>query len=191
MTTRIDDSQIGSEKLDSLVDNVGNIRAPIKDLTGLSAVPIEGERTYVKSLNMDLVFDSAKNEWVPIGSNNSIVDEKTIVFVMQKPILGPQKIEILFPYKGNITDIYASLVVPGETSTILQVQKCSQTNYENNVVWMNVGDPMTILKDRKTSTQVFAGSGHTVSLNDYFRIDITKLGQNIESLTVNIKIKLD
>lgn len=191
MPTQIDDSQIKSRKLESLIENVGHFKAPIENFTDLPAVAEDGERIYVKSSKKDFIYDASKQEWSPIGdSASSSSDEKIIVFSFQKPVLGAQKVEIKFPFQGYLSEISASLAVPGATNTIIQVQKCSQVNYENNEVWENVGEEMTVLQDKKTANYQFENSGNIVALNDYFRVDIKELGQNIEGLTLNIKIKL-
>lgn len=190
MPTQIDDSQIKSRKLESLIESVGHFKAPIENFSDLPTVAEDGERIYVKSLKKDFEYDSSKNAWVPIGGSGVSSEEKIIVFSFQKPVLGAQKVEIKFPFEGHVAEISASLAVPGSTDTVIQIQKCSQSNYENNVVWENVGNEVTILQNKKMVDSIFNDSESLVTLNDHFRVDIKELGQNIEGLTINIKIKL-
>lgn len=189
MPTQIDDSQIKSHKLESLIENVGHLKAPMENFTDLPAAGKDGERIFVKSLKNDFIYDSSTQSWVPVGNSTSS-EEKIIVFSFQKPVLGAQKVEIKFPFQGYITEISASLAVSGNTNTTFQVQKCSQENYEDNLVWENVGNELTILQNKKIVDYTFSDSESIVTLNDYFRVDIKELGQNIEGLTLNIKIKL-
>lgn len=191
MPTRIDDSQISSHKLENLIENVGYIKAPLDSENDLPALAEDGERRYIKSLKRDFIYDALKGTWTPFGSASPAVEDKVIMFYIKKPSVGVQKMEFMFPYDGVVSSVTSSLVTSGKTETVIQVQKCSQDNYENNVVWENVGDEFVIPDNKKMTAVDFQNEENNVVLpNDHFRLDIKQLGEQIEGLTINIKIKL-
>lgn len=188
MPTRIDDSQINSQKLEKLIDNVSHIKAPIDNQSQLPISAQDGERIYVKDLQSDFVYDANSQDWIELGISQQL-KEKVIIFVIQKPLLGAQKVEIMFPYNGAVSEISSTLAVSGLSNTRIQVQKCSSFNYENSPVWNDISEELVLLANKKSSNQQL-GTPVNVSLNDYFRIDIKELGQDVEGLTLNIKIQL-
>ncbi|GBF32204.1 hypothetical protein DCCM_0395 [Desulfocucumis palustris] len=126
--------------------------------------------------------------------------KKVIVFVIPGKVITPgiQKIEIRFPFDGEIVDVYASCSVPGTERTVLQIQKISQNNYDDLSGepggWVSVlSTPLMLDRGEKSTLtgNIPAVIGVSeVTLNDHFRVDIVELGPGISDITVEIAVKI-
>ena len=127
------------------------------------------------------------------------LDEKVVVFVLPNVTLGASEVEIRFPFKGRIVDVYASCSGKGTTKTTLDVEKCSQVEYDKvgtAPTWKSIFTEMlTIdshLKSSKNSatTYVLDTTTSAVDVSDHFRVNIKGVGNGIKGLTVEVVIEL-
>jgi len=127
-------------------------------------------------------------------AKKSAVQQKTVVFVVPKVRVGPFKAEVRFPWEGKIVDVYASTGTAGTTSTTIQIEKCSQDDYDTVPVWVDVLAQAAVFdpneKSLRTSSAPYALADETVKAGDHFRINTLALGDGFQDLTLEITIQI-
>ena len=119
-------------------------------------------------------------------------ESKTMVFVLNRVFSGVAKLEIRFPYEGQITEVYGSAMKPGATRTVFKIEKCSQEDYDTTPVWTDIlGKDLTLDPDEKSSNT--AASPYAIAIpkiekNDHFRINVAELGEGIEGVTIELVV---
>jgi len=126
-----------------------------------------------------------------IETNN----QRIICFVLSGTVnQGLQSPEIRFPFSGTITGVYASCRNPGNSDTIIEVQKCSQQSIDSALEseWESIFSQNLIIESNNKSSNTSALKAviatPDVNLNDHFRINILESGQ-LSDLTIEIEIK--
>lgn len=121
---------------------------------------------------------------------------RTMVFVLPGLVIqGSQGIEIRFPQKGKIVNIYASCSTAGKTDTIIGIERCKQVDYDTNPYWVNILTSNIVLKagERSINTSptppVIAQD--QVEEGDHFRINVYSVGEEVAGITVEIEVKVD
>lgn len=132
---------------------------------------------------------------VPFSQVDLNAREKILYFVSTAPVYsnGVQKAILQFPYDGLLESVTASVSIAGITQTILKIEKCSETDYEGTQNWINVfSTNLTIdankLSSKHSATQYVIANSN-VSAGDYFRINLAQVGNGIQCLNVQLKIK--
>lgn len=121
---------------------------------------------------------------------------KVMVFVFPGPVkMGTQRIELSFPFKGEVVNVVASLIDPGETNTSIQVQRISSEAYfAESDTWINIMEnPLLIEATKKSSlnsSNEISFVNNEVNPNDYFRIVVISEGADASDLTVEVTVKL-
>ncbi|GAA0376626.1 hypothetical protein [Bacillus horti] len=121
---------------------------------------------------------------------------RTMVFVLPGHLASSASgIELRFPEKGRIVDIYASCSTRGSTDTIMTIEKCNQIDYDTNPYWVNILSSNIILnahsKSTNTSASLPIAVQPNVEKNDHFRINVLSVGQGIAGVTVEVVVELD
>lgn len=124
------------------------------------------------------------------------INNKVMVFIVPSVVkVGVVPTELCFPYKGEIVDAYATCGTTGSGNTVIDVEKCSQIDYDTSPVWASVfEDKLVIDANRKssntsTSPYKFDSTQITVNEGDHFRINVIETG-GVENLTVELIIDL-
>lgn len=126
------------------------------------------------------------------GSNNI----KVIVFVIPSLLKsGAQSVEIPFPFSGKLTYINASLLTPGTTNTGLQIERISYQDYINGLqTWEPLLSTDLLIEAGKKSslgsTNNIAFTDNVVQANDFFRLNVTAVGEGAVGITAQILIEL-
>ncbi|WP_151734144.1 hypothetical protein [Paenibacillus tengchongensis] len=119
-------------------------------------------------------------------------ESKTMVFVLNRVFLGIAKMEMRFPYEGQITEVYVSAMKPGADRTVFQIEKCSQADYDRSPGWMNIFSSDLIIgpgaKSSNTSAEPYAVAYPRIAMNDHFRINVAELGAGIEGVTIEVLV---
>jgi len=122
------------------------------------------------------------------------VQEKVITFVMLKPKAGPYPLEIRFDYPGRISRVYASCTSAGSDQTVMQLEKCSQSDYDTTPVWTNVFASDLVLdaneRSTATSSSPYVLADDQVNEGDHFRISFAEVGGGIGTVTVNVAVEI-
>jgi hypothetical protein len=119
---------------------------------------------------------------------------KVIVFVCpEKSRLGVQKNEISFPFSGEIHEVNASCITPGEVDTVISIEKISAELFEDvNASWTTVADTVTIPTSAKSNKDFPANIiSKKVDEDDYFRVVVDETGIDMRNIVVEVVIKLD
>lgn len=124
----------------------------------------------------------------------SLKQEKIITFVLPTIFVGPQSIEIKFPYEGELLDVSASCSNPGATKTELWIEKCEEIFYETTPNWQSIlSNKVNIDANKKStnsSTNDFTVANNIVNKNDYFRVNVANVGEGFRGLVAEIKIAI-
>lgn len=108
---------------------------------------------------------------------------------------GSSGIELRFPSKGKIIDIYASCSTVGSTDTIMSIERCRQADYDTNPYWVNILSSNFILQAHSKSTNSSASpivvAQSNIEENDHFRLNVLRVGQGIAGVTVEVVVELD
>lgn len=123
-------------------------------------------------------------------------ESKTMVFVLTRvPDGGLAKMEMRFPYEGEITEVYASCSQAGSTRTVFQIEKCSQDSYDSgSPVWENIFYDDLVIdageKSSRTSDTPYTLQTTTVNKDDHFRINVVEKGDGVEGVTIELVVRL-
>jgi hypothetical protein len=122
------------------------------------------------------------------------VQEKVIVFNIPKPKLGPYPLVIRFEYPGRISNIYASCVNVGADRTVVQIEKCSQADYDTSPVWTDVLSSELVLEANERSTATsstpYVIADDTVTKYDHFRVRFVEVGSGVAYMTLSVVIEI-
>lgn len=126
--------------------------------------------------------------------------KKVIVFVIpggRAVKVGVQKVEVRFPFKGEVVEVYASNRVPGTTRTVIAVEKISQGDFDGTssdpIGWLDVFLSNLIINAGEKSSRTapsFVIGNSSVATNDHFRVRIDELGDGIEDITVEVVVRV-
>ena len=135
------------------------------------------------SINMaEYMFNGVT--WDMIGDFRN--ETKTIVFVLNGIIrAGIQNTIINFPYNGKIKNIHAYCETTGVNDTILNLEKSSNINFENNK-WENLVENI-VIKTNQKSTDVICDN--IIKEKDYLRINVKSSG-DIKNLVVEVLVNI-
>ncbi len=149
---------------------------------------IEKARQYQSG---DISYTSLDERLDYLQAKAEASNERVIVFVIPGRIsAGEQKVEIRFPFNGVITGVTASCRVPGSAPSTIQVEKISEADYDNNLnSWVSIlSQALTLPSGKKISSSDYVIGINQVMQGDYFRLNITEVGNGIEDLTVELTI---
>jgi hypothetical protein len=121
------------------------------------------------------------------------METKTMVFVLSRVFDGIAKLNMRFPYKGDITEVYASASRVGVADTAFLIQKCSQDSFDSEEpVWENVTTIVVDTNERssKTSARPYSVAIPRINEDDHFRIDVVERGEGIEGVTIELVVRL-
>lgn len=119
-------------------------------------------------------------------------ETKTMVFVLNRVFSGVAKLEMRFPYEGQITEVYVSAMKPGTTRTVFKIEKCSQEDYDTTPAWTDIFSQDLTLdaneKSSNTAVDPYAVVTPKIEKNDHFRINVVELGEGIEGVTIEVMV---
>ncbi|MWV43087.1 hypothetical protein GRF59_05540 [Paenibacillus sp. HJL G12] len=122
------------------------------------------------------------------------IEMKTIVMVLPKVMVGASKFDIRFPHEGVITEVYASCAEPGTTRTIIQIEKCTQNDYDSIPLWSGIfGQKMIVDANEKssnTSSAPYSLALTQVEKNDLFRVNIMEAGNGAAGITIEVMVRV-
>lgn len=108
---------------------------------------------------------------------------------------GSQGIELRFPYRGKLQNIYASCSVVGATDTAIAIEKCSQVDYDTDPNWQSVLTSDLILQADSRSTNTSPNPPNIaiedVEEGDHFRVVINEVGEGVANITVEVEVEVD
>lgn len=106
--------------------------------------------------------------------------------------VGIQNHILPFPYDGEIIDIRAyCMESPSTNPLLLQVEKITKTDFDNNLNWSPVlSSSLQISTGQKESTTPnVISAARYISKNTYFRLNVTSTDTNMKAIGVQINIK--
>lgn len=117
---------------------------------------------------------------------------KVVTFIVPEQFdLGSNNILIKFPYSGEITKISACLDVEGIDNTEIDIMKISEIGFKNKETWESIlNNKLNLPYSDKTDDGLHTINTTLVNANDYFQINVLKVGANAMSLLVEIEIKI-
>lgn len=121
------------------------------------------------------------------------VQQKVMVFVIPSKVkLGVVKTETRFPYSGRIVNVYASCGTVGASKTEVQVERCSQADYDTTPNWVNIFSTNLAFdaNTKSTSGSPYVLEDSSVNVNDHFRVNVVGLGAGIEDITLEVVVQL-
>ncbi|QNR70413.1 hypothetical protein IAQ67_29105 (plasmid) [Paenibacillus peoriae] len=121
------------------------------------------------------------------------VQQKVLMFIIPSKVKqGVVKTETRFPYAGRIVSAYASCGTAGTTVTEIQVERCSQSDYDTIPNWNNIfADNLKFAADAKSTTNsTYAMADDAVHPDDHFRVNVVGLGQGIEDIVLEVVIQI-
>lgn len=120
-----------------------------------------------------------------------------MVFIVPSIVqVGEVKTELRFPYEGKIVDAYATCGVTGLTRTVIQIEKCTEGDYNTTPIWNSIFSQDIVIdpnhKSNKTSATPYnVGATYTnVAPNDHFRLNITEVGTGVKDITVELVVEV-
>jgi hypothetical protein len=120
---------------------------------------------------------------------------KVIVFVLpEKSKLGVQRNEIRFPFKGEVHEITASCVTPGDDAdTMISIERIPMSQFEDlEAEWIKVADNVTIPVNRKQNNSEEVNIiDKTINEDDYVRVVVDSTGEIMRNITVEVVVKLE
>lgn len=126
------------------------------------------------------------------------VDDKIMIFIVPSIVqVGVVRTELRFPYRGTIFDAYVTCGTTGATRTVVDIEKCSQTNYDTNPVWESIFTNKLMVdgnhKSNRTSLHPYTIKAKYVKVHedDHFRLHIKEVGANVKDITVELVVKLE
>lgn len=118
-----------------------------------------------------------------------------MVFVIPRFVQsGIIKTELRFPHAGRIVDVYATCGVEGLTATRIQIEKCSESDYDSIPVWKNIFSNDLFIdankKSSKTSVSPYVLADDIINPNDHFRVNVVNAGEGVQDITVEIHVEI-
>lgn len=119
---------------------------------------------------------------------------RTMVFSLGRVSTGVAKLILPFPYSGVIVKATASCVIPGETQSVFQIEKCAQEDLDTQPVWNNILSTNLSIDANKSSSKTasvpYTIKDFTVNEDDHFRINVVECGEGIEGVTIEVLVKV-
>lgn len=126
------------------------------------------------------------------------LDDKVMVFIVPSIVqVGVVRTELRFPYKGKIIDAYATCGTTGTSRTVIDIEKCSQADYDKTPAWNSIFTNKLIIdanhKSNRTSSTPYAINPSYVVVNkdDHFRLNLLEVGNGVKDITVELVVELD
>lgn len=123
--------------------------------------------------------------------------DKVMVFIVPSIVqVGVVRTELRFPYKGKLLNAYATCGTKGSERTVIDIERCSQLDYDTNPVWSSVfSNPLVIDANHKsnrtsTSPYSFKSNSTNVSKDDHFRLNMLAVGNGVRDITVELVVEL-
>ncbi|OPH47574.1 hypothetical protein BC351_10300 [Paenibacillus ferrarius] len=172
-----------------------------KDIGNMvGAVPLvnstlDGLMRFSDYVKLKAIEPNAQVNFVQEDAKNVLPDyfrTKTITFMFASVIdTGLQEIEIKFPYHGEITDITASCSTEGSDVTEIEIEKASEADYKAKNPWANIlSRNVSIHYGEKVDDHERQIVIPQVNKNDYFRVNVKKIGTGLANLVVQIEVKI-
>lgn len=121
------------------------------------------------------------------------IDCKTVVFVVPNLAkVGLVGNEIRLPFKGTISDIYASCGESGGT-VLIDIEKCSQADYDTVPIWHSILEDKVRINEGSKSTNTsdsYSIKDEEIHKNDHLRLNILEVGGEIKDIVLEITIDL-
>lgn len=124
------------------------------------------------------------------------VQQKTMVYIIPSKVKqGVVALEVRFPWKGVVSNIYASCGKKGATQTEFAIEKCTAESLDSDEpVWTNILTTNVTLdadvKSTNSSAVPFVIGDNDVQVNDHFRVNVLTVGDGIEDITLELVIDI-
>lgn len=205
-----------TKALDAAASTIMVYKEPVPKFDDLKKTypnPENGWRVMIASTGDIYRFDGVKdNDWklidnysgtsLPYASEISngllkkddfknFIHRHVIFSIPHIPTMGVQNYIIQFPFDGQIEKVTAVCTKSGMISpTEIQVEKISSVGFDSNGQWesifyQNITFPPNELKGKAPTVKTGQVTG-----NDYFRINLVQLDNNIKGVTVQLDIKI-
>ncbi|ALS22324.1 hypothetical protein [Paenibacillus naphthalenovorans] len=181
------------------------------DLDIVYSNPENGWRVTVNDTGDVYRYDGFSDSWVflgnsigslPIASDIStgLLDKedykqftvRSIVFAMPKILSdGIQNYIVQFPFEGQIIKAYAFCVGEGTVAPLeLAIEKISSNEFDNSGAWQSIFNQNIFINPNQTKGTTPVLKTNNVNKNDYFRVNVLQLDNNIRGVTVQLDIKI-
>ncbi|PYY28386.1 hypothetical protein [Paenibacillus illinoisensis] len=130
----------------------------------------------------------SKEDYVAVHEKLNI---RSIMFSLGKPKLaGIPPLLFSFPYSGEIKNIKAYCIQAGVlVPTEIEIQKISTASFLNGS-WTNILNDNVLFNTNEKLSTTHTIKEKTVNLNDYFRLNILNVDQEIQGITIQIDIQI-
>lgn len=125
------------------------------------------------------------------------IDEKVMVFIVPSIVqVGVVRTELRFPYKGRIIDVYATCGTTGLNRTVIDIEKCSQADYDTTPKWESIFNSQLIIDSNQKSNRTSATpynlkpTGIDVNVDDHYRLNMVEVGTGVKDITVEMVVEL-
>ncbi|MEQ7049499.1 hypothetical protein ABN764_02415 [Paenibacillaceae sp. P-4] len=117
---------------------------------------------------------------------------KSIMFVVGKPrMAGVPPLLTSFPFDGEIKNVKAFCLQGGILNrTEIEIQKISEKEFKNNGAWNNILSDNILFQPGETNSIGHVLKNVKVNANDYFRLNITNLDQDIQGVTIQLDVQI-
>lgn len=117
---------------------------------------------------------------------------KTIVFVAPSMVrIGEQGIIIKFPYSGNIVGVSASCEIEGSDDSEIDILKISELDFKNKNSWSSIfNQKLFIGYGERTDDESYTLQSPLVNQGDFFKLNITRLGDGLSNLVVEVVVQI-
>lgn len=155
--------------------------------SGTEWVPIEASGGNIPIANENIDGLMSKESFQKLKNISDNINTRTVVFIIPQEVLaGIQDPHIVFPFKGEIVDLSASVSIRGTSETFIRLEKS-----RDYVSWDNLTTtPIKIPTQQFFSDSSYALTDRKVSVGDIFRLYIPLTG-DVQNLTVNVSIKTE
>lgn len=126
------------------------------------------------------------------------IDDKVMVFIVPSIVqVGVVRTELRFPYKGKILDVYTTCGTVGTSSTVIDIERCTQSDYDGTPTWRSIFSNLVTIdgnkKSNKSSISPYGVNPTQINVeeNDHFRINLVQVGSGVKDITVELVIGLE
>ncbi|MCY8015514.1 hypothetical protein [Bacillus haynesii] len=126
------------------------------------------------------------------------IDDKVMVFIIPSIVkVGEVHTELRFPYQGKVLDVYASCGTPGLKRTVIDIEKCTQSDYDTTPSWKSIFTDKLVIEANKKSSRssnvpyTLKPAFDKVSENEHFRVNINEAGEGVKDITVELVVQID
>jgi hypothetical protein len=174
----------------NIIQAVNEVLAMVKTIESTNATSINQQNSVIGNFTSDPSLLVGLKEIdkdiisAIIKINNEVKNrtiQKDIIFITPKVIIGPQKIEIMFPYSGAIKKILASL----SKGTVLTKPLVFKLEYNQNNEWVAI-DLVTIDIGQTYATKLI--ESELLIENNPLRLNIIDCQENLTGLVVDVNI---